>query len=248
MTAANVDRRPALQHPFMYPGAWLGGVSLIIGPGLMLAGTLLRLGVPFFFPHQLAEYQRQPTMIGAAYALFLAGIVALWPGVVAVAARVGATRPGWATWGGSLVMFGLFARAFHYGVNTFAFSLVDSAGLGAATEAVGDYYAHREWVAASLTTAVMAGWIVLAIGCFLSKTLRLLPAVALALTSGLMIGVRMGCTWSSAALVAGLAVAFVPLGVAFLRGAGRPPRRTALLTTALVLLFIVASVVLGQLG
>ncbi|MFG1925145.1 hypothetical protein [Cryptosporangium sp. NPDC048952] len=74
------------------------------------------LGVPFFFPDQLAAYERQPTVMTVAYALFLAGIVALWPGVVAVATRIGATRPAGAVWGGALVMFGLFARAFHDGV------------------------------------------------------------------------------------------------------------------------------------
>lgn len=230
--------------PFTFPGPWLGGVSLIAGPLLLLAGTLLRLGVPFFFPHQLAAYQQHPTLTATAYALFLAGTIALWPGIVAVAVRVGATRPAWALWGGSLVMAGLFARTFHYGVNTFAFSLVDSAGLGAASPAVSAYYRYPEWVVSSLTLAVMTGWVVLAIGCFLSGTLRLLPAIALALMSGLMIGVLKGSTWASAVEVAGLTVALVPLGVAFLRNAGRPSRSAV----PLVLLFVVGSIVLGQLG
>jgi hypothetical protein len=248
MTTATIDRPITDKHAFTFPGPWLGGVSLIVGPGLLLAGTLLRLGVPFFFPHQLAEYQRQPSTMSAAYGLFLAGTIALWPGVVAVATRVGATRPAWAAWGGSLVMFGLFARAFHYGVNTFAFSLVDSVGLNAATEAVGAYYGYREWIVSSLTMAIMTGWIVLAIGCFLSRTLRLVPAIALALMSGLMIGVLKGSSWASAVQVAGLAVAFVPLGITLLRGAGRPSVRAISLSVPLVLLFMVGSVVLGQLG
>ncbi|MEU4160540.1 hypothetical protein [Actinoplanes sp. NPDC026670] len=222
----------------------LGGVSLIAGPLLLLTGTLLRLGVPFFFPDQLAAHQRHPTLIAMAYALFLAGTVALWPGVLAVAARVGVSRPGWAVWGGSLVMFGLFARTFHYGVNTFAFSLLDSAGLDLATRAVGAYYTYPEWVVSSLSLAVMTGWIVLAAGCYLSGTLRLPSAIALALMSGLMIGVLKGSTWASAVQVAGLAVAFVPLGVRFLREAGRPSPRTA----ALVMLFVAGSMALGQLG
>ncbi|MFJ8577922.1 hypothetical protein [Micromonospora sp. NPDC093277] len=248
MITTTVDRRHTAERTFTFPGPWLGGVSLIVGPCLLLAGTLLRLGVPFFFPHQLAEYQRQPTLISAAYAIFLSGTIALWPGVVAVATRVGVTRPAWALWGGSLVMFGLFARAFHYGVNTFAFALVDSTGLNTATQAVSAYYGYREWVASSLSLAVMLGWIVLAIGCFLSRTLRLLPAIALALMSGLMIGVLKGSTWASAAQVAGLTVALVPLGVTFLRHANRPPRNTVLWAMPLLLLFIVGSIVLGQLG
>jgi hypothetical protein len=248
MISATVDPRHTADRAFTFPGPWLGGASLIAGPLLLLTGTLLRIGVPFFFPQQIAAYQRQPALIGTAYALFLAGTIALWPGVAAVAGRVGAARPGWAMWGGSLVMFGLFARAFHYGANTFAFSLVDSAGADGATRAVGAYYRYPEWVVSSLTAAVMLGWIVLAIGCFLSRTLRLLPAIALALTSGLMIGVLKGSSWASVVQVAGLAVAFVPLGAAFLRDAERPPRRTLVRTIPLLLLFLVGSVVLGRLG
>jgi hypothetical protein len=248
VTGMNVTTADRNDRAFAFPGPWLAGGSLILGPCLLLTGTLLRLGVPFFFPHQLAQYQRQPTLIGAAYATFLAGLIALWPGIVAVATLIGATRPAWARWGGGLVMLGLFARVFHYGVNTFAFALVDGAGLTAAQQSVGDYYGHREWVISSLTLAVMLGWAILAIGCFLSGVLRPLPAIALALMSGLMIGVLKGSTWASAVEVAGLAVAFVPLGFRFLRGVDRPVPRTLWRTVPLLLLFLGGSIVLGQLG
>jgi hypothetical protein len=227
-----------------FPGPWLGGVSLIAGPVLLLIGTLLRLGVPFFFPHQLAGYERHPGLIGAAYASFLAGVIALWPGVLEVAGRVGVRRRAWARWGGGLVMAGLFARTFHYGANTFAFSLVGSAGLEGATKAVGAYYGYREWVASSLTAAVMSGWIVLAAGCYLARVLPWPRAVALAMMSGLMIGVLKGSTWASVVEVGGLVVALVPLGVGVLRDAGRPSWRAA----ALVAAFAAGSIVLGQLG
>jgi hypothetical protein len=92
----------------------------------------------------------------------------------------------------------------------------------------------------------MLGWIVLAIGCFRSRTLRLLPAVALGLMSGLMIGVLKGSTWASAVEVAGLVLAFVPLGIGMLRQAGCP--RKFWRTLAALSLFAVVSVVLGQLG
>ena len=248
MLTAAVDRLHTTDRTFTFPGPWLGGVSLIVGPLLLLTGTFLRLGAPFFFPHQLAAYQRQPTLIATAYALFLAGTIALWPGIIAVAVRIGAVRPAWALWGGSLVMFGLFARTFHYGVNTFAFTLVDSTDLSTATQAVSAYYTYPEWVVSSLTIAVMLGWIILAAGCFLSRTLRLAPAMALALTSGLMIGVLKGSTWASTVQVAGLTVALVPLGVTYLRGASRPPLRTVLRTVPLIVLFLAASIILGQLG
>ncbi|MCU7726147.1 hypothetical protein ODJ79_20670 [Actinoplanes sp. KI2] len=248
MTTATAEPGDPATGGFLFPGPWLGGLSLVVGPVLLLTGTLLRLGVPFFFPGQLTAYQQHPALMTTAYGMFLAGTIALWPGIVAVAVRVGISRPAWSAWGGSLVMLGLFARTFHYGVNTFAFALVDSAGVSAATRAVGSYYGYREWIASSLTLALMLGWIVLAIGCYLSRTLGLLPAIGLALMSGLMIGVLKGSTWPSAVEVAGLAAALVPLGVKTLRTARRPTRTAVTRTTLLLLLFVVGSVVLGQLG
>jgi hypothetical protein len=242
-TIADDPTRPA---PF--PGPWLAGASLVLAPLLILVGTVLRLDVPFFFPHQLAAYQSDPGRMTVAYGAFLAGTIGLWPGVVAVAGRVAASRPGWGAWGGALVMFGLFARAFHYGVNTFAFAAVDSLGTETATRAVASYYARPEWVVSSLTLCVMFGWIVLALGCYLSRVLRLVPALALALMSGLMIGVLKGSTWASVVEVAGLVVALVPLGITFLRTAARPSRRAVLSAVPVVVAFVAASVVLGQLG
>ena len=68
------------------------------------------------------------------------------------------------------------------------------------------------------------------------------------LMSGLMIGVLKGSTWASAVQVAGLVVAFVPLGAALLRGAARPPRRVMVRSVALLVLFVAGSVVAGRLG
>jgi hypothetical protein len=229
---------------FRFPGPWLSGLSLTVAPILLLAGTLLRLGTPFFFPHQLAGYDRHPALMSAAYATFLAGIIALWPAVLAVAARVGATRPRWAAGGAALVLLGLFARSFHYGVDTFAFSLVDSAGVGAATSAVAQYYTHPEYVVASLDVCIMAGWVVLAAGCYLSRTMGAARSVALALMAGLMIGVLKGSTVASVVEVAGLVVAFVPLGVRTLAAAPRPRLAVAVAVVPIAVL----AVVFGQLG
>jgi hypothetical protein len=228
-----------------FPGPRLGGISLILGPLLLLTGALLRWGVPFFFPHQLAAYAVRPGLMTAAYATFLTGVIVLWPGVALVAARIAATRPGWAVWGGALVMTGLFARAFHGGVNTFALSLVDSAGTDAATRGVGNYYAYPEWIVSSLSLSIMAGWIVLAIGGLLSRVLRPWQAAGLMLPSGLMIGVLKGTDWLTIVELLGLAVAFVPLGLAELRKARFPANKA---TLPLVLVFLAASVVLGRLG
>jgi hypothetical protein len=61
--------------------------------------------------------------------------------------------------------------------------------------------------------AILSGWIVLAIGCYLSGTLNVARSVALAMMSLLMIGVLKGSSVMSIVYVTGLCVAFVPLGV-----------------------------------
>ena len=55
---------------------------------------------------------------------------------------------------------------------------MDSLGTDTATRAVASYYGRSEWVASSLILCIMAGWVVLAVGCYLSRVLRLVPAVA----------------------------------------------------------------------
>ncbi|MCX4906352.1 hypothetical protein [Streptomyces sp. NBC_00878] len=100
-----------------FPGRWVGGTAMVLGPLLMLTGALLRARFPFFYPDQLAAYERHPTLMATAYGLFAAGSLLLWPAVAVVAARIGARSAGWGLWGGALVMFGLFARAFHAGVD-----------------------------------------------------------------------------------------------------------------------------------
>jgi hypothetical protein len=94
MTTKTYGESTAIASTPAFPGPWLAGASLLLGPVLLCTGTVLRLGVPFFFPHQLAAYERQPTLIMVAYGTFLAGVTTLWPGVMALAARIGATRPG----------------------------------------------------------------------------------------------------------------------------------------------------------
>lgn len=44
-----------------FPGRWIGGLTLILGPLLLLAGVLLRSKFHFFFPDQLrANPSRSP--------------------------------------------------------------------------------------------------------------------------------------------------------------------------------------------
>lgn len=174
-----------------FPGRWIGGSSLIVGPLLLLTGILLRLRFHFFFPQQLAAVQEHPTLMFASYSMFLAGIILLWPAVATLAWLIGRSRPGWAMWGGTLAMLGLFARTFHAGVDHLAFQLVHVQGLEVATQAVRDSYGANH-IVKTLNPAIMLGWIVLAIGAYRAGTLGLVRSVALGLMACLMMGVLKG--------------------------------------------------------
>ena len=165
-----------------YPGRWAGGLAAVCGPLLILTGVLLRIRYNFFYPDQLAAYDRQPGLLTAAYACFAAGTVLLWPAVLVLAHRIGATHPGWALWGGCLVMFGLFTRTFHFGTDHLAFHLVDSHGLQGAITAIDHYYVAWRDVGwhpfRMLSGAIVTGWVVLAIGAYRSGVLGLGRALA----------------------------------------------------------------------
>ncbi|WP_253913558.1 hypothetical protein [Streptomyces mayonensis] len=230
-----------------FPGRWLGGCAMVLGPLLMLTGALLRARFHFFFPDQLAAYERHPALMATAYGLFAAGSLLLWPAVAVVAARIGARSAGWGLWGGVLVMFGLFARAFHAGVDHLAFQLVRSEGAGPATEAVAAGYGAFH-VSATLNPAVLAGWIVLALGAWRTGVLGLVRATALGLTAALPIGVLKGTTPQSLVALAGLCAALVPLGLVLLREGPRPSRAAVLRWVPLTLVTLVLMVLLGQAG
>ena len=63
---ANPDRAvsagevPTVAEPFWFPGRWVGGVSLVLAPLVLLAGALLRIQYHFFFPAQLAAARYEP--------------------------------------------------------------------------------------------------------------------------------------------------------------------------------------------
>ncbi|MEE1808604.1 hypothetical protein [Streptomyces sp. BE133] len=92
-----------------FPGRWVGGVAMVLGPLLMPAGALVRVRSDFFFPAQLAAYERNPGLMATSYALFGAGNLPLWPAVAVLAARIGTRSPGWGLWGGLLAMSGASA-------------------------------------------------------------------------------------------------------------------------------------------
>ncbi|KDN22139.1 hypothetical protein [Amycolatopsis rifamycinica] len=217
-----------------FPGRWVGGTALILGPLLLLTGTLLRAPFPFFFPHQIAAATAHPVLMTAAYSAFLAGNVLMGPAVVTLARNIGLRRPAWAAWGGTLVVVGLFERTFHAGIDHAAFTVVRHRGPEAATGFVTDLYQDLH-LFSFLSFTIMFGWYVLAIGAYLSGALGRIRSIALATMGLLPLGVLKGTEIVSIIGTTGLVVALLPAGVRLLRGGPRPSRKAILLTGPAVL-------------
>ena len=236
-----------VEPPDVFPGRWVGGVAMVAGPLLLLAGALLRVPFDFFFPAQIAAFGRHPGLMATSYALFAAGNLLLWPAAALVAGRVAARSPGWGLWGGLLVLSGIVARAFHAGMDHMAFRFADAEGSSVTTEAVSATYGSFQ-IFSVLNFAILGGWLVLAVGAWRTKVLGPVGAVALALTSALPLGLLKGTALLSLVAIGGLVTALVPLGLRELLRSPRPRPPVALRWVALLVLVLGLMSVLGQAG
>lgn len=228
---------------FKFPNGWVGGTALVLGPVLLLAGTLLRSPFNFFFPDQLRAVAEHPALMTAAYTAFLAGNVVLWAAVAFLVQRIGTT---WAAWAGVFVTVGLFARVFHAGVDQAAFNATKHLGAGRATELVAAGYQELH-LFSFLSFTVMFGWFVLAVAAYRGRVLGPVRALALGAVGLLPIGVLKGTEVLSVVGTAGLCVALVPLGIRVIRQQRTPTRRTVL-TAVPVAVGLGALAVLSTLG
>lgn len=204
-----------------FPGRWFGGVSLLLGPLLLLSGVSLRFGYDFFFPAQLEAVQSEPALMETSYSMFAAGVTLLIPAVLLLGKRIAASCPSWAFWGAALTVFGLVARIFHAGIDHLAFQLVRVQGAAAATQVIADSYGSFH-IFKTFNLAIMLGWVVLAAGCYRSRVFNLAQSLALASTSLLPLGVLKGSTVFSLAAAGGLCLALIPLGAKVLREGPQP--------------------------
>jgi hypothetical protein len=239
-SAAPVAPSPA-DWPF--PGRWLGGACLILGPILLLTGALLRIQFHFFAPQQLQAFEAHPRLLSAAYSTYSVGAVTLCLGVLGLVHRIALWNRTWAFWGGTLATIGLFNRTFSAGVDHMAFQMVTVLGADQAFTVVSETY-RAFHVFRAANPATMLGWPVLAIGAWRANVLGPLRAAALSMMFMLPFGTLKGTEIRSLA-IAGLCVALVPLGVRTLRE-GPALSRRARFWIVVCLLTNVTGIVLGR--
>ncbi|MFC5466200.1 hypothetical protein [Lederbergia graminis] len=220
-----------------FPGRWLGGLSLIIAPVLLVISALLRIQFNFFFPDQLAAYDTHPTLMLTSYSLFLIGTILLFPATLILVQLISVKKPRLGLWGGLLVIIGLFARAFHSGVDHFAFQIVKSENVEVATNLVGDFYGMFH-VVNILNFSILCGWIVLALGAYLSKVFGWFRSIALGIMFAMALGILKGTNMTTIISLTGLSIALIPLGVQVVRSGNKPKLKTVLFYIILIVLVL----------
>lgn len=221
-------------NTFWFPGRWVGGGSLIIGPMLILIGILLRSPFYYFFDAQLKAYTEHPMIIIGSYSCFVLGNILLWPAIITLARSIGMEYPNLAIWGGCLVILGLFARTFHGGIDHLAFQLVDTKGVEMTTKVVEESYGAFH-IVRYLNGAIVAGWVVLAIGAYRSKILGRFQSISLSIMAILPLGTLKGTRIESIIGTILLCISLIPLGFKIISDGPRPSRRSIIWTVIFII-------------
>ncbi|MBN6057252.1 hypothetical protein JYK22_35340, partial [Nonomuraea sp. RK-328] len=223
-----------------FPGRWIGGVTLVLGPVVMAAGYLLRYlsstaaltpqqqawaeTRPFAAYGQLLAYASEPALLTLSYAVFALGALLLFPAFVALAQEVGGRL---AFWGATLLVVGLFARLYFAGADQTAFQLTEVLGLDQATNVIMKEYvdiSYGPWrIPVWASVGQYAGTLLMVVAAWRSRLFGIGRAVMLLLAGGTWMGVLKGASIPDVLVTVLLCVALVPLGVRILRG--RQPAR-----------------------
>lgn len=231
----------------LLPGRWLGGIAMILGPILLLCGVVIRIQYNFFFPDQLEAFINSATLVTISYNAFLAGNIIMWPAILTLVNYIGIRCPKLAFWGGVFVVFGLFARTFHAGIDHLAFQIVNVQSVELATNIVAESYGAFH-IISTLNLAIMVGWIILAVGSYRSKVLNIYYSIGLSLMSTLPLGVLKGTTSFSILSTGGLCVALIPFGVKLIKNGPNPGYIKLVLWVFLITLLLSFFYIFGRLG
>ncbi|GAA3168529.1 hypothetical protein GCM10010466_68360 [Planomonospora alba] len=246
----SIDITPAsVHHSAWFPGRFIGGGALVLGPLLWFAGLTLRhlagstaeftseqraffATQPFAAPEQLAAYAVNPGPATAGYALYTAGAIVLCLAVVVLARVAAAGSPRLARLGGALVVVGLFSRLYWAGVDETALRLIGTLGLERTTEIVMDLYtdiSYGPWrVPVSAAFGLYVGTPLLGLAAFRSGAFGTGRVVLFLFAGWMWTGVLKRSELIDGVLSgAALCLVLVPLGIKVLRDAAPQPRTQA---------------------
>jgi hypothetical protein len=230
--------RPAARPDTWFPGRLIGGAALVVAPLAWFAGLALRYfglhggqftdaeldvfgAQDFAATSQLTAYVRDPHLVLAGDALFLIGAILLFPAFVTLARLVAPRCPRLAGWGATMLVIGLFARAYFAGADQTAFRLVAEHGLDDTVRAVLNGYAdisYGPWrVPVTASVGEYAGGLLLGIGLWRSGTFGTGRTLVFLWSNTMWMGVLKKATVVDLLSNGLLCAVLIPLGILVLR-------------------------------
>jgi hypothetical protein len=204
-------------EPQRFPGGTIAGVSMIAAPVLLLTGAALLLGIYVTDTgDQLTELADHRGRAMAAINFAVAGTILAALAVAGLGAAICRQQPRLGRVGGALTIVGLFGPAFFLGATFLSIDIADLADHTGATAAVEDATSTPN-IVNLCGPALVAGFIVLAIGAARSGVLSRPRSWALGLTAIAPVGLISGVIVIAIAAWLCMAVALVPLGWRSLR-------------------------------
>ncbi|HLU21009.1 MAG TPA: hypothetical protein VKZ77_00835 [Bacillaceae bacterium] len=89
-----------------------------------------------------------------------------------------------------------------------------------------------------LNFSILCGWIVLALGAYLSRVFGRFRAVALGIMFAVALGILKGTNMTTIISLTGLSIALIPLGLQVVRSGDKPKLKTVFLYIILILLVL----------
>lgn len=229
-----------------FPNTTFSGVVLIIGCILLTVGAILRVDINFFFPDQIKAYIAEPFRIQFAYSCYILGWIFMFPAIVVLSRRISSSKPILGNLSVIMVSLGLFKRVFNSGTDHMAFLWAKADGADIAVQGISQTYGTLN-VFHSLSMFLMFGWIVLALGSFISKELKLWQCLGIVLAVSMPTGVLKGTDIRGLISLFGLLVAFIPYGICLIREDKQKPK-FVLMWIGISIIIIAISSIFGMLG
>jgi len=177
-------------------------------------------GQPFAAPGQLAAYVERSTLYTTGMALFLFGVVLLFPAIAMLVSLVAVKAPRLAYFAGALFFLGLISRVYFAGADQTALSLTAAQNVDQLSTAVLDAYVEISYGPWRLPVTAAFGWylgaLLLAIGAYRTELFGVGRTLLFLWPCTLWIGVLKEADLADALSAVALWAVVGPLGIRLL--------------------------------
>jgi hypothetical protein len=201
-----------------FPGPAITGIAMIAGPAMGIVGAATYIGIYGASGVELLSgFGVAAGRAGIAVNAATLAMLLLMPAIVGLATLISMRQPRLGRVGGLLSLVGLGGPLFFQGVYTLTLQLAQASVTAGAPDAIDATQASLHVINLA-GVALVAGFIVLAIGAARSSVLPRARAILLGLSALLPAGFIGGIIEISAGAFIAMFVALAPLGIRLLRG------------------------------